>query len=199
MHTKTWNYWYMLHMHTKTDAVRPHGQRGKHLTHTQQQGHAHQQWHSDHSDHSRPSLIQNNHSQKYNMLSQTYILHRTMCASRCHVYDPKKSANRILHIHNCQGLLPLDPTRSSPAPSTNCLPVPPFLEHLFTQFKKNWGKKWPAFFAKRQDLVRKRYINCSRLTAIGDTLGDSWRMYNNQLFNSTFKRWHFRWFLKYLQ
>jgi hypothetical protein len=23
---------------------------------------------------------------------------------------------------------------------------------------------------KRQDLVRKRYINCSRLTAIGDTL-----------------------------
>jgi hypothetical protein len=24
----------------------------------------------------------------------------------------------------------------------------------------------------REDLVRKRYINCSRLTAIGDTLGD---------------------------
>ncbi len=104
---------------TKTDAARPHGQRGKHLTHAQQQQeHAHQQWHPDHSDHSRPSLIQNHHSQKYNILSQqlhektpgqvenpldrretlpyerndtlAYILHRTMGASRCHVYGPKE-------------------------------------------------------------------------------------------------------------
>jgi hypothetical protein len=55
---------------TKTDAARPHRQRGTHRTHAQQLGHAHQQWHPDHSDHSRPSLIQNHHSQKYNILSQ---------------------------------------------------------------------------------------------------------------------------------
>jgi hypothetical protein len=41
-------------------------------------------------------------------------------------------------------LLPLDPTRSSPAPSANRLPV---LPHLFTTAKKKLGEKMKkAFF-----------------------------------------------------
>ena len=54
-------------------------------------------------------------------------------------------------FHNCQGLLPLDPTRSSPAPSANRLPV---LPHLFTTAKKKLGKKMKkAFFYLCQSRV----------------------------------------------
>jgi hypothetical protein len=142
-------------------------------------------------------------------------------------------------------LMPLDPTRSSAAPSANRLPVP-FLNTRVP--KKKLGEKMKKYedryFCKRvvlsfflplpvpgplrpstvfvqiilpskctrvslkvsrrnwQEtglLVRKRYINCSTLTVIGDTLIDCWRMYNNRLFNSICKRWNFRWFLKHLQ
>jgi hypothetical protein len=40
-----------------------------------------------------------------------------------------------------QGFLPLDPTRSSPSPSVNRLPVSPFLNIFRTEFKKKNGGK----------------------------------------------------------
>ena len=113
--------------------------------------------------------------------------------------------------HYSQGLLPLDPTRSSPAPSANRLPV---LPHLFTTPKKKLGKKMKkSFFLPlpvpgplRPSTVFVQIILSSKWTGVSLKVSRrNWQETGpgeekvHQLFKTNCNRWHFNRLLKDVQ